>query len=91
MWKQLELDFAVPQKKKRHRRDIDYEKIYAALKCGPLTFSEIGALAEVERCAIAQVITTLSVRYPIWSPSKGVYKLLTEDDLYATPRDMETE
>lgn len=70
--------FFFPDRKKRVTPD--YEKIYEELKKGPLTFREIEELSGVPHNAVAQVITTLTLRYPIWSPKRGVYKLLEYSD-----------
>lgn len=74
-WVQLEFDFSAPAEKPR-KMIIDYEMIYNELKKGPLTFSQIWTLSGVKRAGVSQVITTLSLRYPIYEESRGVYKLL---------------
>lgn len=53
--------------------------LYERLKEGPLTFNEIEKLTCVAHSGVAQVITTLSLRYPIWSPKRGVYTLIDRD------------
>lgn len=78
MWVQLEFDFSEPKKQKQF---VDYEKIYEELQWGPLTFTQIKELAGVPHNSVWQVITTLSMNYPIWSPKPGLYKLLDEYDL----------
>ena len=90
-WIQLEFDFGEPEPQpqpeapvkkaqRKPRKPVDYEKIYEALQWGPLTFNEIEIMTGVPHCAVAQVITTLSLKYPIWSPRRGVYKLADETD-----------
>lgn len=61
------------------RQQPDYEMLYERLKEGPLTFNEIEKLTCVAHSGVAQVITTLSLRYPIWSPKRGVYTLIDRD------------
>lgn len=87
---QLELDFstkpqeqtAAPKKKKpaAPKKYVDYEKIYQRLLQGPTTCKEIMQMAGVPKNGVVQVITTLSIRYPLWSPSRGVYKLIEDSD-----------
>lgn len=67
-------------KKKAERKYVDYEFLYNKLKEGPLTFNDIQELTGVSRYGVAQVITTLVLKYPVWSPQRGVYKLLEESD-----------
>lgn len=78
-WVQQEFvfDFTVPPKKKKK---VDYEKLYAALKEGPVSFSQIEAISGVSHACVSQVITTLSLRYPIYECSRGMYKLYGDDD-----------
>ena len=64
-----------PKKKK-----VDYDLIVQKLKEGPLTFSQIKALAGVSHYGVAQVITTLSLHYPIYECARGLYKLYGADD-----------
>lgn len=72
----MELFFFFFKKKKK----VDYEAIYQALKEGPLTFSQIEALSGVSHSGVAQVITTLSLKYPIYEYARGLYKLYGDDD-----------
>lgn len=74
---EFEFDFSVPKKKKNK---VDYERIYNEIRKGPLTFSQIQALAEVDHTKVSQVITTLSLRYPIYEWARGIYKLYGDDD-----------
>lgn len=70
--------FIKPRKKKRV--EVDYDELYKLLLAGPLTFRQIEEITGVKHCGVAQVITTLSLRYPVWSPKRGVYKLYDEED-----------
>lgn len=67
-------------KPKKKRKAVDYEELYNLLLQGPLTFRQIEEVTGVSHCGVAQVITTLSLRYPIWSPKRGVYKLCESSD-----------
>ncbi|MCQ2611850.1 MAG: hypothetical protein MJ169_08900 [Treponema sp.] len=88
-WKQPELfdwdapDVFIPviQKKKKVKKPVDYEKLYQ-LFCEKktLTFAEIEAASGVSHNAVAQVITTLSLRYPICDIKRGVYMLCDASD-----------
>lgn len=85
-WYQQEFEFEYsapeekPVKKKRTRKPVDYDALYKLFLAGPVTFRQIEEATGVSHNAVAQVITTLSIMYPIWNPKRGVYKLLTEDD-----------
>lgn len=74
---EFDFDFSAPKKKKKK---VDYERIYNEIRKGPLTFSQIQALAEVDRTRVSQVITTLSLHYPIYEWARGIYKLYGDDD-----------
>ena len=78
-WYQQEFifDFSVPKKKKKK---VDYKLIITELRKGPLTFSQIQALAGVGRAGVSQVITTLSLHYPLYEAARGIYKLYGGDD-----------
>lgn len=67
-------------KTKRKRVPVDYDLLYQRLLEGPVTFAEIEELSGVAHSGVAQVITTLSLRYPVWSPKRGTYKLMEESD-----------
>ena len=69
---------ATTQKPKRKK--YDYEAIYQELCKGPLTFSQIEALSGASHSGVSQVITTLSLKYPVYEVSRGIYKLSGEDD-----------
>ena len=74
---ELDFDFSIPKKKKKK---VDYKLIISELNKGPLTFSQIQALAGVSRAGVSQVITTLSLHYPIYEAARGIYKLYGDDD-----------
>ena len=74
---EFEFDFSIPKKKKKK---VDYKLIISELKKGPLTFSQIQALAGVSRAGVSQVITTLSLHYPLYEAARGIYKLYGDDD-----------
>ena len=78
-WYQQEFifDFSIPKKKKKK---VDYKLLITELKKGPLTFSQIQALAGVSRAGVSQVITTLSLRCPLYEAARGIYKLYGDDD-----------
>jgi len=70
-----------PAEPKRKNKKVDYELLYRSLLQGPLTFSQIGQVAGVEnRSSISQVITTLSLKYPVYEAQRGIYKLYGDDD-----------
>ena len=86
MWEQLELFdfndpdvFIVPRTQKKRKR-VDYDELYKMLLKGPITFRDIEEATGVSHNGVAQVITTLTLRYPVWSPSRGVYKLCEDSD-----------
>ena len=74
---EFDFDFSVPKKKKKK---VDYKLLIVELKKGPLTFSQIQALAGVSRAGVSQVITTLSLHYPVYEAARGIYKLYGKDD-----------
>ena len=74
---EFDFDFSIPKKKKKK---INYKLIISELKKGPLTFSQIQALADVSRAGVSQVITTLSLHYPLYEAARGIYKLYGDDD-----------
>jgi hypothetical protein len=76
---QLEFDFEFPVPKKKKKK-VDYKLIVKELKKGPLSFSQIQALADVSRAGVSQVITTLSLHYPVYEAARGIYKLYGDDD-----------
>jgi len=74
---EFDFDFSIPKKKKKK---VDYKLIIKELEKGPLTFSQIQALAGVSRAGVSQVITTLSLHYPLYEAARGIYKLYGDDD-----------
>ena len=78
MWVQLEFEFESPAKNKRKK--VDYEDLYQRLLHGPLTFNQIMEITGLSKAGTSQCITTLILRYPVWSPARGVYKLCEDDD-----------
>lgn len=74
---EFEFEFSAPKKKKKK---VDYKLIIKELEKGPLTFSQIQALAGVSRAGVSQVITTLSLHYPLYEWARGIYKLYGDDD-----------
>ena len=77
-WYQQEFDFTfdTPKPKTRRKRvPVDYDQLYQLFLRGPVTFRDIEEATGVSHNGVAQVITTLSLKYPIWSPKRGVYKL----------------
>ena len=74
---EFQFEFSVPKKKKKK---VDYKLIIAELQKGPLTFSQIQALAGVGRAGVSQVITTLSLHYPLYEAARGLYKLYGDYD-----------
>jgi hypothetical protein len=41
-----------------------------------LTYDIIKQVTGLNDSGVAQVITTLSLDYPVWNPAKGIYELL---------------
>lgn len=62
------------------KKVIDYEKIYQLFLKGPVTFKQIQEAVNVSYNEVAQVITTLTFKYPIYELKHGVYKLYGDDD-----------
>lgn len=58
----------------------DYEELYKLLLKGPVTREQIKEVTENTGGSIRQAIITMSINYPVWSPSPGVYKLVEESD-----------
>lgn len=78
-WQQQEFDFDfAPVRKKK--TIVDYDKLIAAFEKGPLTFRQIQELAGVSKCGVSNIITTLSLHYPIYEYARGIYKLAGDDD-----------
>lgn len=76
MWVQLEFQFDFRKTKKK----VDYDLLVEELRKGPLTFTQIQAIAGIKRADVAQTITTLSLHYPIYEVRRGLYKLSTAED-----------
>jgi hypothetical protein len=55
---------------------VDYEKLYELLKKEPLTYAKIREATGAPNSAIMNIIDTLTLRYPLYCPRKGVYALL---------------
>ncbi len=59
------------------RRKIDYEFLFQKIKQeGPLSTAEIQRLTGTSRSGVQNVITILSIDYPIWQPARGMYAAL---------------
>lgn len=67
-------------RKKKKKTAVDYEKLYELFLRGPVRFCEIEAASGVSHNSVAQVITTLSLKYPIYEVRRGLYKLYGADD-----------
>lgn len=68
--------FIRPQKKRKVKKPVDYDALYKLFLAGPVRFKDIEEASGVSHNAVAQVITTLSLRYPIYEVKRGTYKLL---------------
>lgn len=80
-WEQQSFDFIWEEEEpKPKKKKVDYDLIVQKLREGPLTFSQIKALAGVSHHGVSQVITTLSLLYPIYEAARGLYKLYGADD-----------
>lgn len=76
-WKQLEFDFTPLPRKKKPRKIVNYEALADFVRqAGEVTFAQISEVTESSAGGTAQIIDTLSLRYPIWSPRRGVYRML---------------
>lgn len=86
MWTQPELfdwddpDVFIKPQKKRVKRVIDYDALYKMFLAGPVRFRDIELATGIRHNEIAQVITTLSLRYPIYELKRGVYKLYGDEE-----------
>jgi DNA-binding transcriptional regulator GbsR (MarR family) len=67
---------AAPRKAAGPRAKVDYGKLYAILQKQPLTYDIIKHETGLNDSGVAQVITTLSLDYPVWNPAKGIYEIL---------------
>jgi hypothetical protein len=70
------MEAAAPRKAAGPRAKVDYGKLYAILEKQPLTYDIIKRETGLNDSGVAQVITTLSIDYPVWNPAKGIYELL---------------
>jgi hypothetical protein len=76
-WRQLEFDFSPLPRKKKPRKIVNYDLLAEYVRqAGEVTFAEISELTESSAGGTAQIIDTLSLRYPLWSPRRGVYRML---------------
>lgn len=72
--------FIKPQKKRKVKKPVDYDALYKLFLAGPVRFKDIEEASGVSHNAVAQVITTLSLRYPIYEVKRGTYKLLGTEE-----------
>ena len=82
-WDDPECFLPVNQGKKvrKKRRPVNYDELYQLfLEKKIVTFAEIEQLSGVSHNAVAQVITTLSLKYPITDIKRGVYMLCARED-----------
>jgi hypothetical protein len=71
-----QLEFNFDKELRRKRRPVPYDRLYKILLEGPLTRKDIMTITGLGETAVSQIIDTLSLRYPVWSPRRGVYELL---------------
>jgi hypothetical protein len=55
---------------------VDYERLLEIMQRQPLTYDIIKRETGLNDSGVARVITTLSLKYPVWKPAKGIYELL---------------
>ena len=72
--------FFEEKQQKKKKLVVDYDYLYQKLLEGPLRSKDIEEITGVSHSGVFQIITTLSINYPIWSPSRGVYKLIEDSD-----------
>ena len=60
----------------RKRKYVDYDRLYELLKAGPVSFERIREETGLDKKGAYQVVTTLSLKYPVYSPCRGIYTLL---------------
>lgn len=64
-------------KERDKKRDIDYNNLYEILKTREMTTNEIAEFIGTHSPgSVAQCITTLSLKYPIYSLKHGIYKVM---------------
>ena len=85
MWEQLEFNFEF-EKPKPARKIVDYNELYNRLKQGPISFAQIQEITGRSKAGASQVITTLTLKYPVWSPARGIYKLCEDSDYQTIDR-----
>jgi hypothetical protein len=68
-------DAAAPRRR-QPREEVDYARLYEILERQPLTYDIIKQVTGLKDSGVAQVITTLSLDYPLWNPAKGIYERL---------------
>lgn len=78
-WNDPDVFIKIPPPKKKRKR-VDYDELYKMLLAGPVTFKDIQEATGVSHSGVSQVITTLCLKYPVWSPKRGVYKLCQAQD-----------
>jgi hypothetical protein len=66
--------------RRRKRKKVNYEKLYNILQTEPLDYAKIRAVTGVSNASIGAVIDCLSLRYPLYQISKGVYGLLKDEE-----------
>jgi hypothetical protein len=54
---------------------INYGALYDLLRKRPITYRDIMRLTGREKTAVPGIITTLSLKYPLYQVSRGVYAL----------------
>ena len=71
---------------------IDYESLFQEMKKkGYMTFTEIQNFCKTEKIFVAQIIDILSIRYPVWNPKRGIYKVITKEDYEMFKENKENE
>lgn len=79
-WEDPDVFLPILPKRKRTRVPVDYDSLYKLFLAGPVRFRDIEEASGVSHNAVAQVITTLSLRYPIYEVKRGVYKLYGDEE-----------
>jgi hypothetical protein len=54
---------------------INYAALYGLLRRRPITYRDIMRITGREKTAVPGIITTLSLKYPLYQVSRGVYAL----------------
>jgi predicted Rossmann fold nucleotide-binding protein DprA/Smf involved in DNA uptake len=77
----IEYRSAAPEKKMHEKGEkVDYDTLYDILKHQPITYKIIKDVTGLKTNEILQVIDTLSLSYPVYSPGRGIYELLREEE-----------